>query len=661
MARGGIPDGPLVSYDDIVKTLRELGINRGDVVYIHSSLSSMGFVQGGADTVIDAFLHVLGSEGTFCVPTIVYAAQGPRPPFQVASTPSEVGRITETTRLRREARRSNNPTHSVAAIGAQAEEITTGHDCGRGRPSPWGELAFGHESPWQSFYDLDATCVLLGVDWEVNTMFHYQQCLFIEPFWSEFTVEPVFPYYDRTPMGRALEDAGIVRTQQLGAAVVTCVNSQPMVDTTSALLAENPARFFAEGESVDFVRWYRRLSARRRRLRAGAASLPVDPPLPSAEVSSLEPLHVRALVLEAGGNAAAIVLCDLHSLGRRHVAAARQQVEELTGIPSAHVMIACTHNHAGPDAADPVGETAEQIRADIVPRIAEVVALARDRVEDVRAGTSCAQLEGIAVNRRMRLPDGSVLTLRRFVPSSWHQVGKCDVGPVDRGLVVLRLENLMGEPVALLTTLACHNESGGMHSPIGISGDFFGHAMLTLEKLYPGCTAMVGFGAGGDVDFDFLPYLNLSRARAEYPFQRTGRLLAAQVAAASERAEVDDGGSLEVHCENVPVQLRSQARLLVSAGESESAEVQVIGIGDLAVVGVPGELFAETALRIGASHSQAGPILCGLANGDVGYIPPPSAYGEGGYELEPGHRSRVDERAEPEITKAISRLLERLR
>ena len=199
MAGGRIPEGPLVTFEDIAGALRQVQVGRGAVVYVHSSLSSMGYVQGGADTVIDAFLDVVGRDGTLCVPTIVYAGQGPRPPFDVAGSPSEVGRITETLRLRPEARRSDNPTHSVAAIGRRADDVTAGHAGGEGRPSPWGELAFGHESPWQRFYDLDAICVLLGVDWEVNTMFHYIQSRFMEPYWSEFAKAPPYPYGRSSP------------------------------------------------------------------------------------------------------------------------------------------------------------------------------------------------------------------------------------------------------------------------------------------------------------------------------------------------------------------------------------------------------------------------------------------------------------------------------
>ena len=118
---GRIPDGPVVTFQEIVGALRQVQVRRGAVVYVHSSLSSMGYVQGGADSVIDAFLDVVGPEGTFCVPTIVYAGRGPRPPFDVAGSPSEVGGITETLRLRAEARRSDNPTHSDAAIGGRTK------------------------------------------------------------------------------------------------------------------------------------------------------------------------------------------------------------------------------------------------------------------------------------------------------------------------------------------------------------------------------------------------------------------------------------------------------------------------------------------------------------------------------------------------------------
>ena len=648
----------MVTFQEIAGALRQVRVRRGAVVYVHSSLSSMGYVQGGADTVIDAFLDVVGPEGTVCVPTIVYAGQGPRLPFDVARSPSEVGRITETLRLRPEARRSDNPTHSVAAIGRQADVITAGHGGGEGRPSPWGELAFGHESPWQRFYDMDAVCVLLGVDWEVNTMFHYIQSRFIEPYWREFAAPPPYPYFDRTPMGRELEAAGIVRTCALGSATVTAVNSRPMVDRSIAALHRDPARFFADGEGADYVRWFRGIPARRRRLWAGAARLPITlPPEVTGTAEVLEPLHVRALALRFEERTAAIVVCDLRRLDRESVREARRLVEERTGIPSGGVMIACTDNHAGPD-TDATSDAAERLRSHVVERIVEAVDAARGRMREARTGAASATLDGIARNRRLLCGDGTVLTLRRSVPSSWLPLRGVEFedGPVDRDLTVLRIEGLDGEPIALLTAVGCHNDTRGSHPPAGISADFFGHAMLTLERLHPGCTALIAFGAGGDVDFDFLPHLNRSRARGGHLFQRIGRLLAAQIAAA-ERAAVEDGGRLEIRSECLRLPARAESRLESSHTGHEAAEVQAIRIGDLTVIGVPGELFARTVLDIRTDHPRDRTIIAGLANGDLGYLPPPDAYEQGGYEVEPHARSRVDRRAEPMIRQAIGRLL----
>lgn len=653
---GRIPDGPLVTFEDIARALRKVQVGRGAVVYVHSSLSSMGYVQGGADTVIDAFLDVVGPEGTLCVPTIVYAGQGPRPPFDVASSPSEVGRITETLRLRPEARRSDNPTHSVAAIGRQADEITAGHPGGEGRPSPWGELAFGHESPWQRFYDLDAICVLLGVDWEVNTMFHYIQSRFIEPYWSEFAKAPPYPYFDRTPMGRELEAAGIVRTCALGSATVTALSSRPMVDRSIEALHRDPARFFADGERADYVRWYRGIPERRRRLWAGAARLPITvPPEVTGNAHVLEPLHVRALTLRFEERTAAIVVCDLRRLDREWVDEARRLIEERTGIPAGRVMISCTHNHAGPDID-------ERLRSHVVERLAEAVDDARGRMREARTGAASATLDGIARNRRLLCGDGTVLILRREVPSSWLPLRgvEFESGPVDRDLTVLRIEDLDGEPIALLTAVGCHNDTRGSQPPAGTSADFLGHVMTTLERLHPGCTALVAFGAGGDVDFDFLPHLNRSRARGGHLFQRIGRLLAAQIATAAEPVELEDGGRLEIRSECVRLPVRAESRSESSHAGHEAAEVQAIRIGDLTMIGVPCEVFAQTALDVRTERPRERMIIAGLANDDLGYLPPPDAFAQGGYEVEPNVRSRFDERAEPMIRQAIGRVLRSL-
>lgn len=122
----------VVTREDIAQGLTLLGLQPGDVVVAHASLSSFGRVEGGADAVVSALLDVLGSAGTLVVPTFTRERAG----FDASNTPSACGAVTEAARTRPGAKRSLHPTHSVAAIGPLAESIVEGaeqaHPFGRG-------------------------------------------------------------------------------------------------------------------------------------------------------------------------------------------------------------------------------------------------------------------------------------------------------------------------------------------------------------------------------------------------------------------------------------------------------------------------------------------------------------------------------------------------
>jgi len=144
---------------------RAAGIGRGDVLMVHSSLSSFGRVAGGADAVIDALLEVVGPEGLVSVPTHTWGTVNARQPvFHEALSHSIVGHITNVFRKRPGAVRSLHPTHSVAAIGRRAREFTRGHEkdltpCSR--RSPYGKVV-----SW------GGKVVFLGVDLNVCTLVH---------------------------------------------------------------------------------------------------------------------------------------------------------------------------------------------------------------------------------------------------------------------------------------------------------------------------------------------------------------------------------------------------------------------------------------------------------------------------------------------------------
>ena len=100
----------------------------------------------------EAFLAMwrglLGTEGTLAVPTCTEREGMPKPTFDPDLSQSEAGAFSEFFRKQPGVLRSHNPTHSVAALGPAAPLITGGHRAAAGRPSPWGDGAFGHGSPW---------------------------------------------------------------------------------------------------------------------------------------------------------------------------------------------------------------------------------------------------------------------------------------------------------------------------------------------------------------------------------------------------------------------------------------------------------------------------------------------------------------------------------
>src|SRR5438445_7962273 len=102
-----------VTRADLVAGLRAIGIEPGGIIQVHSSLSRLGYVEGGAETVVDALLEVVGPEGTVMVPTFNHGAAEI---YDTATTPSVNGAVTEALRRRPEARRSLHPTHPYAAI-----------------------------------------------------------------------------------------------------------------------------------------------------------------------------------------------------------------------------------------------------------------------------------------------------------------------------------------------------------------------------------------------------------------------------------------------------------------------------------------------------------------------------------------------------------------
>lgn len=235
---------------DLENMAGRLGIRDGDSVLIHSSFKSLGRVEGGADAVIDAFLEAVGPEGTVIVPTLCQNDWEHVYENWHMDAPSDVGYITNVFRKRENAFRSNQATHSVAAIGKDAEYITKNHgETGR-RQGIFGDTPFSADSPWEKMYQLNTKIVFLGVNMICCTARHYAEYVFMENCLNSIKCHPdyekmasqlwcyerwseqgVWPHIRSVAMQEYLSDHGMLKMKTCGNATVLCVNTKDFVDT----------------------------------------------------------------------------------------------------------------------------------------------------------------------------------------------------------------------------------------------------------------------------------------------------------------------------------------------------------------------------------------------------------------------------------------------
>jgi len=141
------------------KKFLELGLKKGMNVYVHSSLSSFGYIEDGANSVLTVLKDII-KDGAIMMPTFTY----PKKEFAL-NDPCWTGKLAETFRLQKNVKRSIHPSHSVALKGKYADYLAKGHEKSK-RP-------FDDNSPYSKFAKLNSYILMLGT--ENNSMIHYVQ------------------------------------------------------------------------------------------------------------------------------------------------------------------------------------------------------------------------------------------------------------------------------------------------------------------------------------------------------------------------------------------------------------------------------------------------------------------------------------------------------
>lgn len=245
-----------IDKDGLVHDLRRLGIQRGMDVLVHSSLSSIGWVEGGAQTVVDALLWMVSPSGTLLMPALSgsYEDSPHQPPrMDVRSTACAewVGTIPETFRRYPGVRRSLHPTHSVTALGARADFYTQGHEkvttpCGEG-------------SAYVKLMDAGGYILLIGCDQQSNTSLHALEELADVPYhlqeeWTDCTVVDIEGREinvrnrlhlwgwerDFTKVDDPLREAGAMHEEIVGNAYCRLIDARAMRRIILPILQQNP-------------------------------------------------------------------------------------------------------------------------------------------------------------------------------------------------------------------------------------------------------------------------------------------------------------------------------------------------------------------------------------------------------------------------------------
>ena len=152
--------GLALSKEKLINDFLRMGLKEGDVLMVHSSLSSIGYVDGGASTVVEALIDVLGSDGHLLMPSAPNASYQldyirENVLFDVLQTPSALGAVTECFRKWPGVIRSAHPTEPVCCFGPNAHWFVESHF---GQLTPYSE-----ESPFRKVIESKGKVLYVGV------------------------------------------------------------------------------------------------------------------------------------------------------------------------------------------------------------------------------------------------------------------------------------------------------------------------------------------------------------------------------------------------------------------------------------------------------------------------------------------------------------------
>lgn len=366
-----------------------------------------------------------------------------------------------------------------------------------------------------------------------------------------------------------------------------------------------------------------------------------------------DPLYAQILLLKSGEAQIALLCLDLLGVGLGFTHRVRDAIEKAIGVPGEGILLAPSHIHSGPAGyieelpGFPFSKDSE-LQSIAVRQLAGAALWASQELQPARLGVGKGLVEGIGRNRN-----------------------DPEHGPMDDELILLRVDDSDGRPIAVVMNYGCH-PTVLSHRNLLISADFPGAARATLNKIFPETVFLFTNGASGDVSTRF--------TRREQTFNevdRMGNILAGEVLKVMSSVATESQGDLVGQVEQVKLpirpfppieeaestlhQLETQLQELKDSGASHGdiriattrvqgaaiqvelkkalegrkhieTELQVLKLGPTVLIGLPGEPFVRIVLELKAKSSTPYTAVVSYANDEVGYFPDIQSYQAGTYE-----------------------------
>ncbi len=406
-------------------------------------------------------------------------------------------------------------------------------------------------------------------------------------------------------------------------------------------------------------------STGRAALRGGCAKVNITPPLGITLIGSkgqpsdavMDDLYAKAMVLSDGVTTVAIVAADLLYTPLEDITnPVRAAIGEKTGIPGSHVMVCATHTHSGPEVFArtkvpqegrlPASEVDQSYVQVLIRKIADAAMIAHHNMQDVRIGAATGSLPEVLYNRRPVMKDGLVKMAFTIPPevAATRKIERTDdgdtritftlaaeeepltFGPIDPAVLALRMEDTEGRVVGSLIGFGCHPVSIYPYLSTTISADYPAFATRVVEQMEGGTSLFVLGLAGNTVPLQ----------RGPEPCEDIGKALGGEVLRRLQLLSTTNDVTLKTASKEITLPIKRDPSADDPHGTQTpdhiTTEIQVLKLGALYVLGLPGEVLVEVGLAIKQEAAVENLFIVTLANDAVGYVCHAEAYERGGYE-----------------------------